>query len=240
MIESLDQALQSWAAALGWPLEGAFRLLMAVIAGGAIGLEREARGREAGFRTNLLVCLGSCLAMVVSVQFAAQEWDPPGRFRIMVDPARVAYGVMTGVGFLGAGAIIQQRGNIHGLTTAAALWCVAATGLAAGLGLYGITIIASVLILCALWLLDYVDKFLPRMRYRTLVIRRLWEPGCIGNTIAFVKQHGLTPLDTRFQRTEDLREVDVQVRVGFQNKHHFYNLEVELHQDPTYQLLAVK
>src|SRR5215470_11148993 len=111
-LSSIDQQISSWAASLGWPGEAMLRLVLAAVVGALVGLEREVRGRQAGFRTNLLVCVGSCLTMIVSLQFASHTWAPqqPG-VNVNVDPARIAYGVMTGVGFLGAGTILHYRGS---------------------------------------------------------------------------------------------------------------------------------
>lgn len=240
MLEILDQRLTHWAAGLGWPLEAAFRMVLAVIIGGLIGLEREVRGREAGFRTNLLVCLGSTIAMVVSVQFAYKDWADRVDITIVVDPARVAYGIMAGVGFLGAGAIIQQRGNIHGLTTAAALWCVAATGLAIGLGLYGVAILAGMLILSSLWLLDYAGAILPRTSYRTVTVRSAWSKHCIGEAVDYFKQKGVRVLETSFDRSSDLESVTIRLRVAFHRKRQFYDLEERIQEESGLTLLSVK
>jgi uncharacterized membrane protein YhiD involved in acid resistance len=103
----------------------AVELLVAIIAGGAIGLERELRGKPAGLRTNILICLGSALLMDLSVKIAN---DYNG------DPGRIAAQVVTGIGFLGAGTILHTRGTITGLTSAATIWVVAAIGLTAGAG----------------------------------------------------------------------------------------------------------
>src|SRR5829696_4289585 len=127
VVAPYDTRIQQWAASLGWPGEAFLRLALAIVVGGLVGLERELRGRQAGFRTNLLVCLGSCLTMLVSLHFATHAWSPQhAGVNINVDPARIAYGVMTGVGFLGAGAILRNEGAVRGLTTAAAMWCIAA------------------------------------------------------------------------------------------------------------------
>src|SRR5436305_14108047 len=100
-LQHFDQSVAAWAAGLGTTGEAWLRLLLAAIAGGLVGLERELRGRQAGFRTNLLVCLGSALTMIVSLNFATHQWSPQGPgVNVTADPARVAYGVMTGVGFL--------------------------------------------------------------------------------------------------------------------------------------------
>src|SRR3954463_12266300 len=133
-----DISIHNWiTGAFGAPLEDFARLIMAAIAGGLVGIEREVRGRQAGFRTNMLVCIGSALGMIVSTQFAIHPWTPQTKnegVNINIDPARIAYGVMTGIGFIGAGVIVHNKGAVRGLTTAAALWCVAAMGLAGGVG----------------------------------------------------------------------------------------------------------
>src|SRR3954471_8155702 len=121
VIDAWDTAIRTWGEHQNWPAEHVLRLLLAATAGGLIGIERELRGRQAGFRTNLLVCLGSALVMIVSVNFAIHRWQAQSAnqgININIDPARIAYGVMTGVGFLGAGTIVQHRGSIRGLTTA--------------------------------------------------------------------------------------------------------------------------
>src|SRR5438034_3757584 len=110
-LASLDTTaahFDQWAASLGFTGEALLRLLLSAIAGGLVGLERELRGRQAGFRTNLLVCLGSTLTMLVSLNFALHHWPLNRGINLNIDPARIAYGVMTGVGFLGAGTIIQH------------------------------------------------------------------------------------------------------------------------------------
>src|SRR3954451_4659489 len=102
-LHELDRDLTGWANGLQWPVEPLVRLALAAVLGGLVGLEREVRGRQAGFRTNLLVALGCCLAMVVSISFAYHPWPRPANFNINIDPARLAYNVMAGIGFLGAG-----------------------------------------------------------------------------------------------------------------------------------------
>src|SRR4051812_9983920 len=103
-MENLDHLITRKMHGLGWPLEAFAGLLLAALAGGMVGLERELRGRQAGFRTNILVAVGSCLVMIVSNRLAEKGWPSPGKpgVGITVDPGRIAYGVMTGIGFLGA------------------------------------------------------------------------------------------------------------------------------------------
>jgi len=123
-------------------LEMVLRLLLAVALGAIIGFQRERAGKPAGLRTNTLICLGAALFTVISV------------YGFGADPARVAAGIVTGVGFLGAGAIIMRRGEgtVEGLTTAATIWAVAGVGLAAGAGMYLIAAVATALILGVLYL----------------------------------------------------------------------------------------
>src|SRR5438477_11033859 len=122
VIDTLDTWIRAWGAQQTWPVEHLLRLILAAVGGGLVGIERELRGRQAGFRTNILVAVGSALVMIVSNRMAERGWPSPGKtgVQINVDPGRIAYGVMTGIGFLGAGVIIQHRGTVRGLTTAAA------------------------------------------------------------------------------------------------------------------------
>jgi len=111
-----------------------FRLLLAAVLGGVVGLEREVHGRPAGVRTYLLLCMGSALIMVVS-EFLFLKFDGQGDF-LRSDPGRIAAQAVTGIGFLGAGVIMHYRDSIRGLTTAAGVWVACAIGLAIGAGFY--------------------------------------------------------------------------------------------------------
>lgn len=222
------------------PLEAVVRLILAAAAGGLIGLEREMRGRQAGFRTNLLVCLGSALVMIVSISFATYSWKTHPNINLNIDPARIAYGVMTGIGFIGAGTIIQTRGSIRGLTTAAAMWCVAALGLAAGFGLYFLCILSTLLILIALWILDYFEDMLPKFRHRIVTVRRKWYPGCISDTIERFKSEKFRVVDVSFERTDDLLDADISLVIAFMNKKQYYTFEKQLEGDTDCQLLSAR
>src|SRR5919106_6482423 len=116
-------------------LEIVFRIVAALLAGGLIGLERSHRGRPAGFRTHALVCLASSLLMLVTVY--ESHWMPrDSAARVVLDPTRMGQGIMTGIGFVGAGAIIKEGFSVRGLTTAASLWITAALGILIGIGFY--------------------------------------------------------------------------------------------------------
>ena len=129
------------------------RLVIAFILGGIIGLEREKKGGYAGLRTHILVCTGSTLIMLVSLYiFESFRHDVP------LDPARIAAGVVTGIGFLGAGTIIRNPNGVRGLTTAASLWVSAAIGLAIGCGYLSAALVVTVLAFLALYFLKFTEK----------------------------------------------------------------------------------
>ena len=127
---------------MGIELEMVLRLLLATALGAIIGYQRERAGKSAGLRTHTLICVGAALFTVASLY----------GFGAPADPARVAAGIVAGIGFLGAGAIIRTREHVVGLTTAATIWAVAAIGLAAGAGLYLLSAVTTALILIVLLL----------------------------------------------------------------------------------------
>ena len=133
------------------------RLAVAAALGGAIGIERELREREAGFRTHLLVSLGAALFTLVSA-YAWTDFSFSSRNGITYDPTRIAAQIVTGIGFIGAGAIIRLGLSVRGLTTAATLWMVAAIGMASGAGFYWAAVAGTVLALLALWPLRLVSR----------------------------------------------------------------------------------
>lgn len=136
-----------------------FRLLLATLLGGLVGLERELSGKPAGLRTNILICVGAALLMEVSMA-VAQSARPgqPG------DPARIAAQVVSGIGFIGAGTILVLRGHVVGLTTAATLWVVAAIGLAVGARAYVEAIGTTVLVTVTLVALRWIEEYILRRR----------------------------------------------------------------------------
>jgi putative Mg2+ transporter-C (MgtC) family protein len=144
---------------LNWD-EALLRLVLAAVLGGAIGVEREIREREAGLRTHMLVSVGSALFTIVSA-YGFHEFLTSGQSVVRADPTRIAAQIVTGIGFLGAGAIIRHGISVRGLTTAATLWIVAAVGLAAGAGYYSGAVITTVVVLVTLYPLRIVA-------YRTL------------------------------------------------------------------------
>jgi putative Mg2+ transporter-C (MgtC) family protein len=157
---------------LNWD-ESLLRLALAAALGGLIGIEREIREREAGLRTHMLVALGSALFTIVSA-YGFHSFLSSGQSVVRADPTRIAAQIVTGIGFLGAGAIIRQGLSIRGLTTAATLWVVAAIGLAAGAGYYSAAVITTGLVLISLWPLRIAAYKMLR-RYRAEEGRLLVE-----------------------------------------------------------------
>jgi putative Mg2+ transporter-C (MgtC) family protein len=121
------------------------RLLVATALGAVIGLDREYRTKAAGFRTHVLVALGSALFMIISVH--GFDDLPKDQMTLRMDPARIAAQVVTGIGFIGAGTIIFQKNVVKGLTTAAGLWVTAAVGMACGVGMYVLAMVSTLLVL---------------------------------------------------------------------------------------------
>jgi len=151
--------------------EAIARLALAAALGAAIGIEREHHGRSAGFRTQLLVGLGAAMVMLVSLylgQAVREQAGLPGGLR--ADVAGAIGGIMGGIGFLGAGAILRSGLSVTGLTTAASLWCTAAVGMATGFGMYVIAIVATLIALFALSVLAMLDDYIPTTRSKTLTV----------------------------------------------------------------------
>lgn len=130
-----------------------FRLLLSLLLGSAVGMERKRKGQIAGIRTFSLISLGATLAMILSI-YVPQEYLGLKNG----DPGRIAAQVITGIGFLGAGAIIQMKGSVRGLTTAAGIWMTATVGMAIGVGLYVIALVATVMVIFIMFVLEEIEK----------------------------------------------------------------------------------
>jgi putative Mg2+ transporter-C (MgtC) family protein len=196
---------------LSWP-EVLLRLALAALFGAAIGVERELREREAGLRTHLLVCVGSALFTIVGA-YGFRGFLVNGGAVIRADPTRIAAQIVTGIGFLGAGAIIRQGLSVRGLTTAATLWVVAAIGLAAGAGYYSAAAIATVLVILSLWPLRLVAhrvfvRFRPE-RERLLVDLERGRPP--GSVLDAVEAAGAHVESLSLEDEEDRRSIALEV-----------------------------
>ena len=160
-----------------WYLELIFitRLLLALLLGGLIGMERQrkkGKSNSAGFRTHILVTVGSCLFMLVSISMPMVVDSMPNGIVNNADPGRIAAQVVSGIGFLGAGAILQGKSRVHGLTTAASLWVVAAIGLAVGAGLCLTATVATLMTFIILTWFSYLgNKAEAIMAKQTIILR---------------------------------------------------------------------
>lgn len=132
--------MEAWQLTPWEPLDMTIRLLLAALLGGVMGYEREQAHKPAGLRTNILVCVGAALFTIASLH----------GFGGLSDPARVAAGIVVGIGFLGAGTIMRREGEVAGLTTAATIWVVAGVGLAVGCGLYLVAVVTAIVSFIAL------------------------------------------------------------------------------------------
>jgi len=189
--------------ALALRLELLIQLVFAVVLGGAIGLEREMRGKPAGLRTNILICVGATLFTVLSIHMTAQSGDP----------SRIASQVLTGVGFIGAGTIIHTRGAVTGLTSAATIWVVAAIGMALGSGAYVEALGCAVLVLVVLTGLEPLERLVARRSSVTrLIVHAKPAPETLGSLESFVERSGLElqRIETRQEDVDLVVELEVQ------------------------------
>jgi len=161
--------------------DSALRLVLAVVYGSVIGLEREKNKHPAGFRTHVLVCIGAALITLVSVAGFAGG-----------DPARVAAQIVSGIGFLGAGTIMREGTTIRGLTTAASLWTVAGIGMAIGAGYYWGATLATLLVIVVLFLFPALEKKILRGQYHVLDLTVADVPGQLGQIGVKLGQLGVS------------------------------------------------
>jgi len=164
-----------------------FRLLLAAVLGGVVGLEREVHGRPAGVRTYLLLCMGSALIMVVS-EFLFLKFGGQGDF-LRSDPGRIAAQAVTGIGFLGAGVIMHYRDSIRGLTTAAGVWVACAVGLAVGAGFYLFGSAVTALTLLSLVGLKAVERHLKKDWYKEMTVVSKDEAGQFARIQEVLQRH---------------------------------------------------
>ena len=194
-------AITTWLQdALAMHREMVLRMLLAAALGGMIGLEREASGKPAGFRTNLLICLGSALLMEISSSVASRSFLQTGHAS---DPGRIAAQIVSGIGFLGAGTIMQSRGGIvTGLTTAATLWVVAAIGMAVGAQLYIPALVATALVMITLMILGRVeDHLMPRRASdRTINVEMAHAPDALVGIERILTDAGLAVTSLEVER----------------------------------------
>jgi len=175
------------------------KLALACFLGGIIGLERESLNRPAGLRTYTLVCMGSALAMIVSLDMYYQY-----AHTVNADPGRIAAQVVSGIGFLGAGTIMREGANIRGLTTAAGLWVVACIGLAVGAGMYLPAVVTTGLILFVLvYFVKFEEKYTGMREYKGFLLVVDDRPGQIGRIGSVLGDMNVLIKNIQLERLED-------------------------------------
>lgn len=191
--------------------EGLLRLGLAAVLAGAIGIERELREQEAGLRTHMLVCVGATMFMLVGV-YGWSDYELGNDIGVVVDPSRVASYVVSGIGFLGAGAIIRHGINVRGLTTAASLWVVAAIGVSVGAGMYVLAIATTALVILALWPLAQVKQLLEGRsdESRRLAVT-LETDASVASALTTIEESGFAMESVEVGEEEDSRRLDVVI-----------------------------
>lgn len=190
----------------------AVRLVLAMVAGSLIGLERTYHGRPAGFRTHTLVCTASSLLMLLTVFSGRLTTDIPIE-TLRIDPTRMAQGLMTGIGFLGAGVILREGLTIRGLTTAASVWITAAIGIMIGMGMFFAAGIAEIIVLGTLAVLRWVESRIPTLQYGTLRVQFQAEHRVTVDELrAIVTSHGITCSTPSYSLDSHIIEYEMTVR----------------------------
>jgi putative Mg2+ transporter-C (MgtC) family protein len=187
-------------------------LVAALVAGGAIGLERSYHGRPAGFRTHALVCLASSLLMLLTVYQG--QWFPAVGDTVRIDPTRMAQGIMTGIGFLGAGVIFKEGLTVRGLTTAASIWTTAAIGILMGVGEYLAGAVATVLALGILSVFRQIEMRFPTHLYARHAVR--FERGAVmpeADVRTLLANHGFKAANLSYYLCDDGTMIEYRMAI---------------------------
>ncbi len=183
-------------------LEILLKILLSAILGGIIGLEREMSHKEAGLRTNILIAIGSTLLTILSFKFAILAKN--------VDPSRIAAQIVTGIGFLGAGAIIQAKFSVHGLTTAASMWTVSAIGISVGSGYYLISFLITIFIIIILTFFKYISKIIEKQKKMFVYIIKIEDRASIFTEIKkIITELGISYTNADFYKYKEGIEIEI-------------------------------
>ncbi len=201
------------------------RLILACILGGIIGNEREHMNRPAGFRTHILVCIGSALVMITSEYLFRQY-----KGFTNMDPARLGAQVISGIGFLGAGTIIREGFNVKGLTTAASLWAVSCVGIAAGIGFYEGAITATILIYITLITLKKMeDRMLKKKVYSTIYIHSYNKSGQVSAVTGIFDNSKVAVKSIEFMNNENDKSLYMKIMLNMPDGLELRQVMEELH-----------
>ncbi|HEX6158182.1 MAG TPA: MgtC/SapB family protein [Burkholderiales bacterium] len=213
-------------------LEMVIRMAVALGAGGLIGLERSHRGRPAGFRTHALVCLASSLLMLLTAY--ESYWLPQDAAgRLVLDPTRMAQGIMTGIGFVGAGAIIKEGFTVRGLTTAASIWVTAALGILIGVGFYFAAGIGTVLVLGTLSAFRWIEARLPTETYAMFMVRYARDKAISEPELrSLVRGHGFSLHNLSYRLHSDVGQMEYRMALRTMDAGNAGSLAEKLKADP--------
>ena len=183
-----------------------YRLVLALLRGGVVGMEREMHGRPAGFRTHIVVCLGAAM-MIMGAEYYQNHVNPDTVF----DPNRMAAGIITGIGFLGAGAIMREENVVRGLTTAGCIWFVAGLGIIIGKGLFPLALWGTLLVIIMLVFFRYVESWVPVENYGELAIRMNLEnfEAIKGRCAEIIRDNNILIQETRYRVDRVNKEVEM-------------------------------
>jgi putative Mg2+ transporter-C (MgtC) family protein len=210
----------------------AVRLAVALVIGALIGLERSLHGRPAGFRTHSLVCLASALLMLVTVY--QQKWMTEVPLEVLrTDPARMAQGIMTGIGFLGAGVIFKEGLTVRGLTTAASIWVTSAIGILVGIGFYFPAILGAAITLAVLAVFRMIENKLPTEFYSHHLIR-FQRQAVIGedDLRKLIGGHGFSVANLSSRLTDEGKFFEYRMTIRSRDRHAAEQLSQHLRSRP--------
>jgi len=194
------------------------KLFIAAVLGGLIGWERERRGRPAGLRTHLLVCVGVTLIMLVSEHIFVQYQGYKQDSILRIDPARIASQVVTGIGFLGAGTIMRHKATVRGLTTAASLWVVAGIGLAIGSGFIIPAVFTAFIAIMTLILLPKVEGEIKKDKYITMKMLIAGQEHFLENIRSVLERYSLKLQTCKFERDFQKNEIMYDINVKYRDE----------------------
>jgi putative Mg2+ transporter-C (MgtC) family protein len=209
---------------LAWDYEIFLRLAFSVGAGALVGIEREYHGRPAGLRTHILVALGAALVSLISVEMTRMGQPVGNQVHLNVDPGRIIAGVVTGIGFLGGGAIIKLGVSARGLTTAASLWGMAIIGMGFGFGLYRIPILGTLLMLFTLLVLGQAEKKIERNWYKSVSVKLKGPQDGVGVLDEKFRAHGWRVIDVNINNDSPNKALQVEYEMRLKGRNEITDL----------------
>jgi putative Mg2+ transporter-C (MgtC) family protein len=217
---------------LGMEFEIFLRLAFTMGAAALVGIEREYQGRPAGLRTHILVAVGAAMISLISMELSMMVCDRNIDPAFRIDPGRIAAGVVTGIGFLGAGTIIKIGKTARGLTTAASIWCIASIGMGFGFGLYKLSILGSLFMLFTLVILGKTEKNISRNWYKNIFVEFTGTRDRIGELRNKFKEQGWRILDLKLKEVRAEHRMEVQYDIRMNSKYEVEQLVKILQECP--------